>query len=172
MVIHLRVCRSHGQSRTAMEVACTGLAEKPLAELTPEMMLSAKQLHYLLVNTVRGTALALVRSAEKHDGNVAWKRIKSEYQPDAAGRHTAKLMGIMQLGWDPRNAANLLDQLTEWERRIREYEGESLETFSDGMKIAVLASHALESIRNVVTLAAGAANGNNRAVRRNMSEFV
>ena len=81
-------------------------------------------------------------------------------------------MGIMQLGWDPRNAANLLDQLTEWERRIREYEGESLETSSDGMKIAVLASHALESIRNVATLAAGAANGNNRAVRRSFCSLA
>ena len=38
--------------------------------------------------------------------------------------------------------------MTEWERRIQEYEGESLETFSDGMKIAVLSSHAPESIRN------------------------
>ena len=49
----------------------------------------------------------------------------------------------MQPGWDSRNAANFWDQLIEWERRIEEYEGESLETFSDGMKIAVLASHAL-----------------------------
>ena len=48
----------------AMEGAFTGLAEKPLAELTPEMKLSAKQLYYLLVNTVRGKALTLV----KHHG--------------------------------------------------------------------------------------------------------
>ena len=32
------------------------------------------------------------------------------------------------------------DQLTEWERRIQEYEGESLETFSDSTKISILAS--------------------------------
>ena len=38
----------------AMEGAFSGLVEKPLAELTPEMKLSAKQLCYLLVNTVRG----------------------------------------------------------------------------------------------------------------------
>ena len=38
-----------------------------------------------------------------------------------------------------------LDQLTEWERRVQEYEGESLETFSDGIKFAVLASRAPES---------------------------
>ena len=40
------------------------------------------------------------------------------------------------------------------------------------MKIAVLASHAPESIRNVVRLAAGPANGNYLAVRQNMSEFL
>ena len=61
---------------------------------------------------------------------------------------------------------------TEWERRTQEYEGESPETFSDDMKIAVPASHAPESIRNVVRLAAGPANGNYRAVRQNMSEFL
>ena len=51
---------------------------------------------------------------------------KSEYKPDAAGRHTAMLMGIMQPGWDIRGAANtFLDQLTDWERRIQEYEDRS-----------------------------------------------
>ena len=80
----------------AMEGAFKGLAKKPLADLPPGMTLSAKQLYCLLVNTVRGKALTLVRSAEKHQGSAAWKRIKSEYQPD--GRHTAMLMGVMQLG--------------------------------------------------------------------------
>ena len=79
----------------AMEGAFFGLVEKPLAELTPEMKLSAKQLHYFLVNTVRGKALTLVRSAEKHHGIAAWKRIKTEYQPDAAGRHN--LVGILEV---------------------------------------------------------------------------
>ena len=76
-----------------MESAFTVSAEKPIAEVTPEVKLRAKQLYYLLVNTVRGKALTLVRSAEKHHGIAAWRRIKSEYQPDAAGRHTAMLMG-------------------------------------------------------------------------------
>ena len=82
-------------------------------------------------------------------------------------------MGIMQPGWGSRCPANtFLDQLTEWERRVLEYEGEILETSSDGMKIAVLASHAPESIRNVVRLAAGPAGGKCRVVRQNMSEFL
>ena len=50
----------------AMQGAFSGLAEKQLAELTPEMRLSAKQLFCLQVNAVRGKALTLVRSAEKH----------------------------------------------------------------------------------------------------------
>ena len=103
--------------------------QRPFAELTPEIKLSAKQLYYLLVNTVRGKELTLVRGAEKHHGIAAWRRIKTEYQPDAAGRHTAMPVGIMQPGWESRGAANtFLDQLPEWGRRIQEYEGESLET--------------------------------------------
>ena len=81
------------------------------------------------------------------------------------------LMGVMQLGWDFRGAANtFLEQLTEWERRIQEYEGESLETFSDGMKIAVMASHAPESTRNMARLAACPAKW--KVARQNMSEFL
>ena len=63
---------------------------------------------------------------------------------------------------------NFVVQLTEWKRRIQEYEGE---TFLDGMKIAVLASHTLESSRNMVRLAAVPAGGKYRVVRQNMSEF-
>ena len=119
MVVHLRVA-AMANLEPVLESAFTGSAEKRIAELTLEMKLGAKQLHHLLVNTVRGKVLTLVRSAEKHHGIAAWKRIKSEYRPDAAGRHTAMLMGIMQPGWDSRNATNFLDQLTEWERRIQE----------------------------------------------------
>ena len=157
----------------AMEGAFSGLAEKPFAELTLEMNLGAKQVHCLLVITVREKALTLVRSAEEHHGIAAWRRVKTEYQPDAAGWHTAMLMGIVHPGWDSRGAANtFLDQSTEWKRRIHVYEGESLETFSDGVKFAVLASHAPEAIRSVVRLAAGPAGGKYRVVRQNMSEFL
>ena len=124
------------------------------------MILGAKQLCYLLVNTLRGKALTLVRSAEKHHGI----EVKSEYQP-------SQLDDTQQCSWDSCDLVGTLE-LTEWERRIQEYEGECLETFSDGMKIAVLASHAPESIRNVVRLAAGPAGGKYRLVRQNMSEFL
>ena len=140
----------------AMEGASTGFAEKPFAELTPEMKLGGKQLYHLLVNTVRRKAFTLVRSAEKDHGIAAWKRIKTEYEPDAAGRHTAMLMGVTQPGWYSRSAANtFLDQLTEWERRVRRRK-----SGPDGM-----ASHVPESIRNVVW-ATAQRNGKYRVVRQ------
>ena len=56
---------------------------------------------------------------------------------------------------DPRTSdGRCLQRSGRENRRIQEYEGESLETFSDGMKIAVLSSHAPESVRNVVLLGA------------------
>ena len=79
-----------------MEGAFSGLAEKLFAELTPEMKLSAKQLYYLLVNTVHGKALTLVPSAEKHHGIEAWKRIKTETQQ--CSWESCNLVGILGVG--------------------------------------------------------------------------
>ena len=139
----------------AMGGAFKGLAERAYADLSPEVKIASRQLYYLRVK-----ARTHVRSAEKHHGIAAWKRIKTEYQPEAAGHHAAMLMRVMQPGWDSRGVTNnCKDQLTEWERRMQEYEAESFQAVSNGMKIAVFASHALESIRNVVRLAAGPANG-------------
>ena len=90
----------------AMEGAYTGLAEKLFCRAHSREEASAIQLYCLLVNTVRRKALTLFGNAENHHGITAWTRIKTEYQPDAAGRHTAMLVGIMQLGWDSRAAAN------------------------------------------------------------------
>ena len=147
----------------AIENTFTELAEKPLAELTPEMRLGAKQLYYLLVNRVRGKALALVRSAAKTSRHRSMETISrlstSPMQLDGTQQCSWE---SLQLGWDSRGAANMFpDQLTEWgttNPRVR--------------RIAVLASHAPESIRNVVRLAAYPANGNCRAVRQKMSEFL
>ena len=66
-----------------------------------------------------------------------------------------RLRGIRTLAVRHRSRCG---EQTEWERRIQEYEGEGLETISGGMMVAVLASHATQSIWNVVPLAAGQAN--------------
>ena len=79
----------------AVERAFTGLAEEPFAELTPEMKFKCETA-VLFHGEHGGKAFTLVRSEEKLHGIAAWKRIKTECQPDAAGRHTAVLMGIMQ----------------------------------------------------------------------------
>ena len=143
VVFHLRLCGSQGESRTS----------------------DGRRVHWIGRETVHGAhssddsrceAAVLspgehgqVKSADsrqKHHGIAAWRRIKSENQPDARGRHTAMLMRVMQQVWDSCCAAStFLDQLTEWERRIQECEGRPSQS----------ASHAPESIRNVIRLAAG-----------------
>ena len=124
----------------AMEGAFSGLAQKPFAELTPELKLSAKQEYYLLENTVEMVdSRPKRRKASRHRGMEAYQDRRHTQQ---CSWETCNLVGVS------RGAANtFLDQLTEWERRIQKYGGESFETFSEGMKIAVLASHAPESIR-------------------------
>ena len=94
-----RSCSS--PSRAAMGGAFKGLAERAYADLSPEVKLASRQLYYLRVK-----ARTHVRSAEKHHGIAAWKRIKTEYQPEAADRPTAMLMRVMPPGWDSRGVTN------------------------------------------------------------------
>ena len=87
-----------------MEGAFIGLAEKPLAELTSEMKLSAKQLHCLLMNTVTWKASCPKRrKISRHRG---METVNTEYQPDAAGRHTTMLMGIILQARQTRSGTN------------------------------------------------------------------
>ena len=94
MVPHLRVCGSRGESRSSDGRCIHWIGRDPFVELPPEMKFSAKQLYYLLVNTVRGKALILFRSAEKHHGIAAWKRIKTS---------PTQLDGIQQCSWESCN---------------------------------------------------------------------
>ena len=137
MVLHLRVFGRHGEYRTD-NGTFTGLAEKSFTELTPEMKLGAKQQYHLLVNTVGGKALTLVRSAEKCHGIAAWKRSRpstSQTQPD----------GTQLCSWRSCSLAGTLAvwRTHSWTNSLSGIDGSKS---TDGMKIAVLASHPLESI--------------------------
>ncbi|CAK0896486.1 unnamed protein product, partial [Prorocentrum cordatum] len=156
-----------------LDAASRDLTDLKFSVFSPEQQQRAKQLYFLLVNTVRGKALTLVRGAEKHNGIIAWKRIKAKYAPDVGGRHTALLMGMLQPGWDHKaTRQEFTNDLTEWETRITEYETERTETVSDAMKIAVLASHAPKSFRAMVRLVTGPATGRCKEVQQSTREYL
>ena len=86
----------------AMKGAFKRLAEKPLADLSSEMKLSAKQLCSLLVNTVRCKALTLVRNAEKHHGIAACKNASSQ------STSQTQLDDILRCSWESCSLAGTL----------------------------------------------------------------
>ena len=105
VVLHVRFRHGYGEPRGSNGRSLQGPC-RAYADLSLEVKLASRQLHYLVVNTVRGKARTHVRSAEKRHGIAAWKRIKTENQPEAADRPTAMLMEVMQPGWDSRGVTN------------------------------------------------------------------
>ena len=102
----------------ALDAAGEDDAAIGMALLSPERQWRARQMWFMLVNTVRGKALTMVRGCEKQNGIAAWKKIKKGYQPDMVGRHTAR-QSILQPGWSREaTAQEFMNDLNEWETKI------------------------------------------------------
>ena len=82
-------------------------------------------------------------------------------------------MDILKPPWDPKSSAgDFVEKLTEWERRITDFENETLERIGDGTRVDTLAMHAPEGIQGVMWMAAGPANGNWKQFRRAVKECI
>ena len=162
VLLHLRVCGRHGQPRTSdgrslqgsgRETACRPLprdeAQCKTAILSPGEHGQRQDVGLRQKRRERRRNY----SGETHQSRVPARRSWTTHC-DTHGSLTA-WMGHSQHGEHIPGSTDRVGR-----------------TFSCGMKIAVLASHAPESIRNVVRLAAGAANGKYQVVRQNISKFL
>jgi hypothetical protein len=66
-----------------------------IADMAGETQSRARKLYNMLVGTVKGKALRIVRTAERNNGYQAWRLLKEEYEPSIGGRHTGILMGLL-----------------------------------------------------------------------------
>ena len=66
-----------------------------IASMDERKRLQAKAVWFLLVNVCRGKAHIVLKTVEKHNGFMAWKRLGTEYQPKIGGRFNAMLMSLL-----------------------------------------------------------------------------
>ena len=121
-----------------------------------DMALRAKAIWYLLVQSqsTKGTnvMLCLTQPCEKCNGFIAWKRICHEFQPQVGGRHNAMLTALLHPNW-PKDG-NFEELKAVWEKNIVEYEMQSKEKFTSGMRIATMCKYAPASVKSAVQMAA------------------
>ncbi len=84
-------------ARLQPEMQQAGTAANPIINdtLPVKMQRRSRTLYYMLVLQVKGKALEICRSVVAGHGYDAWRRLRQEYEPDAAGRHMGMLMSII-----------------------------------------------------------------------------
>eukprot|EP00972_Heterocapsa_arctica_P073652 10875625-Heterocapsa_arctica.AAC.1 len=70
-----------------------------LEALSAEGRQKSSLLFNLLVQLVRGRAMAVVRGVEKANGLECWRLLKQEYEPRQAARYAQMLQTILSPKW-------------------------------------------------------------------------
>lgn len=155
-----------------MEAACKVENEDclKLENNSAIIKLKSKALSHLLIQVVGGKALNSVRTQEKHNGFLAWRILKKEYEPSTGGRFTSMLISLLQPGWDEQTPFD--QQLIHWEKMVTDYTTQSKKPVGDALKIAVLTKQSPEAIKGVVRNNSGAADGDYAKLRKAIFDYV
>ena len=136
--------------RIAIDVAED--AEVALMRLDEETRLKSKALWFLLINSCKGKGLIVIKTTERHNALLAWRKLHPEYQPKLGGRFNAMLMALLTPMWAQQKTP-FDELLIQWETDVQEYERQSGDDITAIFKIAVITRHAPADYQNLVTSA-------------------
>ena len=154
------------------EAAPGGSASVLLAALTAEARDFARVLYHVLVSTVQGKALAVIRGGERANGLQCWVLLCDEYEPKSGSRLTALLCGLLAPPWQGLEGPAFLRALAAWEVEVRRYESQSQEAIGEGIKVATLMRHAPESVRHLLRHSASSVGTSFARARQVVQDYV
>ena len=101
-----------------------------------------KQLAFMLMVHTKNRAIQMItRLSDPVNGLEIWRRSLEEWEAVKRGRYRAMLMQLLQCPLtESRGQA-----LEEWERPVRQYEAQNLDTLRDTIKAAILAHNPQDS---------------------------
>ena len=95
----------------------------------------SQTLYYILVMLMEDGALKKLEHVGEGEGLRAWRKLNDDFEPDVGGRHAGKLIQLMNTSF---SGADIMSQLDGFETECNRWEAQSMETFSDTMRIAVV----------------------------------
>lgn len=111
------------------------LTEKVLnAAQTPEDARASISLYYILVMVTAGVALDLVVNSGEQQGLEAWRRLVNRFEPRVRSRYAGLLLEILSSTF----SGDIVSRIEAFERQIAEYQKNSSETVSDGIRIGIV----------------------------------
>ena len=142
-------------------------------ELGDEAELAGRSMYHLLVGTVRGQALALVKLTERGHGLEAIRQLYKEYRSGLNEDHASMLTAILTPKWWKEREKQLsTGAFTQWDVLITQYELVSGEKVTSNMKTSTLISHGPEPVVSMLRSCSREVRLDHTIMRKNIWEFV
>ncbi len=111
---------------------------------------AARKMFHMLVMTVRGPALGLLRGNVSQNGAEAWRDLMKRYEPNTAPRIQSLMTTVLNWPQFPSDLSGYETKLAEWEGTIRKYETISGDIFNDTMQRALFVDKAPASVKTLL----------------------
>ena len=125
---HIDAHRKDSANISELELATAGDFEDGLVRVM------ASELYHVLVMLMRGRAQKLVLKAGEPEGLEAFRLLLKRYEPSTTASAVAKLVEALASTF----SGDLVDSVTDFERKVANWEHETGETLSDLIKIGVV----------------------------------
>ena len=124
------------------------------ATSTPDVQEMGRILYLVLVQTLKGRPLDLLKTVSKSNGFESHRILVQEYEPKTKNRTLGMLQSIMSptFGKDP---TQFMIDLVKWENEIRQYGELSGKTFDDDLKVALVTEQAPTEIKLHIQINSG-----------------
>ena len=114
----------------------------------------ANKIHYILVMSISGVALAIAKGVEDENGAELWRKLWRKYEPTVG----AQQVGLLQRIMSPKFAHDKIEAaIQEWEHDIRRYEESTGDMVSDAMKVTIITNNCpREDLKMMIMMRSGA----------------
>ena len=120
-----------------LNVVETSATPVQLASLTEDEQGDARQLAFLLSQTLKASALTLLMNVEDQNGFEAWRRLSQREDPTTGSTQVAKLQALLKSTfWD--DPIGYVSDLEAFEQRVKLYETGTGELIADALMQALV----------------------------------
>ena len=124
------------------DVEANPLGELFLPEMNDARKKRVKHLAFMLIVHTKNRAIQMItRLSDPVNGLEIWRRFLKEWEPVNGGRYRAMLMQLLPCPLTEKSG----QALEEWERPVRQYEAQNLDTLRDTIKATTLAHNPQDS---------------------------
>jgi len=109
-----------------------------ISELNAEGVAASRRVYFILAMLLEGTALLILKQAEKGNGLECWRHLNMRYEGVTDNRLHVMLQGILRPTPFPQDARGFEASLSSWELLVQRWETMAVDRMNDSVKRQII----------------------------------